>query len=70
MIGETLPEAGYLQVADSFRGYIQLGSLPDGGILFTVPVYHGDAVQYVLYSWYSREVLQGDFFAWIRRSAF
>ena len=62
VIGETLPEAGRLQVSDSFRGYVKVGSLPGGGMLFTVPVYHGDTVQYVLYSWYSREVLQGDFF--------
>lgn len=55
--GKELEFTEYSGIKDSFRGNRAISYKPEGGLLFTVPVFHGDNVKYVLYKLYSGEVL-------------
>ena len=59
--GKELKFTEYSGIKDSFRGNRAISYKSDGGLLFTVPVFHGNNVKYVLYKLYDREVLAQTF---------
>ena len=59
--GKVLERSRYSGIQDSFRGNEAVCYDKEGGLLFTVPVFHGDNVRYVLYRLYHPDVVQ-DYF--------
>lgn len=59
--GKALERSRYSGIQDSFRGKEAVCYDKEGGLLFTVPVFHGDNVRYVLYRLYHPDVVQ-DYF--------
>ena len=59
--GRELSSDYYPQLSAVFRGERLTVSLQDGGLLFAVPVYHGEQVQYILYRYYAKDRLPGKF---------
>ncbi len=49
LYGDDLPVSEYPAVLQSFRGYSTITYVEGKGLLFTVPVYNGDNIRYVLY---------------------
>ena len=56
--GQSLRIAEWQGLAASFQGHPSISYRPNEGMLFTVPVYHGQNVKYVLYRLYSEKQLQ------------
>lgn len=59
--GKALERSKYSGIQDSFRGNEAVCYDKEGGLLFTVPVFHGDNVRYVLYRLYHPDVVM-DYF--------
>ena len=59
--GKALERSRYTGIQESFRGNEAVCYNKEGGLLFTVPVFHGDNVRYVLYRLYHPDVVQ-DYF--------
>lgn len=55
--GEAISFSEYSGIKDSFRGNQAISYKEDGGLLFTVPVFNGNNVKYVLYKLYDGDVL-------------
>lgn len=55
--GESLKSADYSGITDSFRGIDAISYKEGSGLLFTVPVYHGTNVKYVLYKRFPEQIL-------------
>lgn len=55
--GEPLSFTEYSGVKESFRGNQAMSYKKGGGLLFTVPVFNGDNVKYVLYKLFDSNVL-------------
>ena len=53
--GQKLSTREFSGIRDSFRGNSAISYSEKGGLLFTVPVCHGDNVKYVLYQKYEKE---------------
>lgn len=59
--GKELKFSEYSGIKDSFRGNRAISYKKDGGLLFTVPVFNGNNVKYVVYKLYDGEVLAETF---------
>ena len=59
--GEKLNFADYSGIQESFRGNNAVSYKEDEGMLFTVPVFNGSNIKYVLYRFYEDEVLTDEF---------
>lgn len=59
--GEPLKFTEYSGIKESFRGNTAISYKEDGGLLFTVPVFNGNNVKYVLYKLFDGEVLAEKF---------
>jgi len=59
--GRELNFTEYSGIKDSFRGNNAVSYNEDGGLLFTVPVFNGNNVKYVLYKLFEKEVLAENF---------
>ncbi len=59
--GKALERSQYTGIQESFRGNEAVCYNKEGGLLFTVPVFHGDNVRYVLYRLYQPDVVR-DYF--------
>ncbi len=57
LLGEALSFTEYPSIGDSFRGNPSICPSGDGTVLFTVPVYNGQNVKYVLYKQFNVERL-------------
>ncbi len=55
--GDALNFSDFPAIRDSFRGNPAISCGPDGSLLFTVPVYNGQNVKYVLYEKFPHDVL-------------
>lgn len=55
--GNTIDFVKYSGIKDSFRGNKAVSYCDGGGLLFTVPVFNGNNVKYVLYKLYKGETL-------------
>lgn len=61
LFGRELPAAEYAAVQRAFRGHAAVRYLEGEGLLFTVPVYNGDNIKYVLYEFCDEKKLFSDF---------
>ncbi|MBR5597873.1 MAG: response regulator [Lachnospiraceae bacterium] len=59
--GKSLSFTEYSGIKESFRGNRAISYGMEGGLLFTVPVFNGNNVKYVLYKLYDREILAESF---------
>lgn len=59
--GEKLNFADYSGIQESFRGNNAVCYKEDTGMLFTVPVFNGNNIKYVLYRFYSQDILVDEF---------
>ncbi len=59
--GEPLSFTDFGGIQDSFHGNDSVSYSPDGGLLFTVPVYSGSNVKYVLYRLYDNDIISNKF---------
>ena len=55
--GKVIPFTDYSGIKDSFRGNPAVSYRENEGVLFTVPVFNGDNVKYVLYKLYENDIL-------------
>lgn len=55
--GEALKFTEYSGIKESFRGNRAISYKENGGLLFTVPVFNGNNVKYVLYKLYDEEII-------------
>lgn len=61
LVGEALNYPSFPGIQESFRGNQAISYGKGQGLLFTVPVYHGDNVKYVLYKRYDEDVIRDMF---------
>ncbi len=61
ILGAQIDTTGYEGVKKSFRGETAVSYSEDGGVMFSVPVYRGENVKYVLYKVYDKSVLADTF---------
>ena len=61
LTGAPLDMSLYEGVKRSFRGEAVVSYVEDGGMVFSVPVYHGENVKFVLYKQYAQSVLSKTF---------
>ena len=59
--GEPLAFSDFQGILDAFRGNPSISYNRSYGLLFTVPVYHGENVKYVLYELYETRILADSF---------
>jgi len=59
--GEPLRTADFPGIQDSFRGKECVSFCENLGLLFTVPIYNGNNIKYVLYMLYDSELLEQEF---------
>ncbi len=59
--GESITLSDYPAVLESFRGNPDVSYCNNGTVLFSVPVYNGSNVKYVLYKLYDSAVLQENY---------
>lgn len=59
--GEPLAFSDFQGILDAFRGNPSISYNRSYGLLFTVPVYHGENVKYVLYELYEARILADSF---------
>ena len=59
--GKALPAGSFAKLSAVFRGEQKIAVLDDGAMVFAVPVYHGDRVQYILYRYYEQDRLSDRF---------
>jgi len=52
VVGEKITVASFTGIAQSFRGNSSVSFHDPDGLLFSVPIYHGENVKYVLYELY------------------
>ena len=55
--GELLSMEEFPAIHESIHGYNAVSYNKDRGLLFAVPVYHGDNIKYVLYKLFDKEIL-------------
>lgn len=61
VLGQEIDSSKYEGIRDSFRGEEAVSYSEDGGVMFSVPIYNGENVKYVLYKIYEKDVLVDTF---------
>ena len=61
LVGQSMSVTAWQGIVQSFQGHPAISYEQGQGMLFTVPVYHGQNVKYVLYRWYSEESIIKNF---------
>ena len=61
ILGEEVDSSKYEGIRESFRGNEAVSYSSDSGVMFSVPVYRGENVKYVLYKVYDKSVLVDTF---------
>ncbi len=59
--GPPIEMTAYSGIRDSFRGNEAVSYVEGEGLMFSVPVYHGENIKYVLYKIYDESVLKDTF---------
>ncbi len=57
VLGEQLPIKEFPGIHESIHGHNGICYNNERGLLFTVPVYHGDNIKYILYKLFPKEIL-------------
>ena len=61
IFGQPIKMSDFAGIRNSFRGEESVSYQPDVGLVFSVPVYSGENVKYVLYKMYSISVIKESF---------